>query len=148
VVDTPVSLVDLAPTLRDLAGLPADSGAQGRSLAALLMGGHLPPAPLLSHLGYVPSQPTHVYRREDLSLHIGEESDGSLIAQALYDLAIDPDERDNLLSRRPDAVASLLEAYEQGLAGLRALGVSTTSEVSLDPGTRQRLIELGYLSGR
>ena len=37
-IQAPQSLVDLAPTLLDLLGLPPLAGAQGRSLAPLLVG--------------------------------------------------------------------------------------------------------------
>jgi arylsulfatase A-like enzyme len=41
-VESVVSLVDLAPTIADLAGAPLPDGADGRSLALLLRGGALP----------------------------------------------------------------------------------------------------------
>jgi choline-sulfatase len=51
VVDTPVSLVDIAPTLADLAGVTAPAGASGRSLAAAVRGtGPAPQRPILAEV--------------------------------------------------------------------------------------------------
>jgi arylsulfatase A-like enzyme len=45
-VDAPASLVDVAPTLFDVVGLPPLEAADGRSLRPLLAGGSLPPRPI------------------------------------------------------------------------------------------------------
>lgn len=145
VVDAPVSLVDIGPTLRELADLPADQGAHGRSLVPLLRGDTLPSVPLLSHLAYVPGAPTHQLRREALSLHLSEDH-GSLRAVSLFDLAADPEEQTDLLSARPGTADALRVEYETALASLRAESGPAAAQLTLDPETRRRLVELGYLS--
>lgn len=50
VIDTPVSLVDVAPTLLELAGVAPLRGQNGRSLAAALRGGEAPARPVLVEL--------------------------------------------------------------------------------------------------
>lgn len=50
VIDTPVSLVDIAPTLLELAGVARPPGQNGQSLAAALRGGEAPARPVLVEL--------------------------------------------------------------------------------------------------
>ncbi len=50
VIDTPVSLVDMAPTLLDLAGVARLPGQNGQSLAPALRGGEAPARPVLVEL--------------------------------------------------------------------------------------------------
>ncbi len=50
VVDAPVSLVDVMPTLLDLAGVEGPPGMNGRTLGPALRGGALPPRSLLVEL--------------------------------------------------------------------------------------------------
>jgi arylsulfatase A-like enzyme len=46
-IEQPVSMIDVLPTILDLAGLPQPEIAQGRSLAPLLLGGELAPKPVI-----------------------------------------------------------------------------------------------------
>jgi len=145
--DAPVSLVDVAPTLRELAGLTRDEGAHGRSLVPLLSGKALRPAPILSHLANSLRQPTHVYRRGSLTLHLQEDPQGVPRATALYDLSSDPQERDDMLGRRPTLAAKLAAEFVAALSELRSASLNQTGDVELDAETRQQLEELGYLTG-
>jgi uncharacterized sulfatase len=49
-VHTPVSLIDIAPTLLDLAGIEAPPAFRGRSLRATLEGGKIRPRPIVAEL--------------------------------------------------------------------------------------------------
>jgi len=49
-VDAPVGVIDVAPTIYDLLGLPPDERLQGRSLAPLMRGAPLPPRPLVAEV--------------------------------------------------------------------------------------------------
>ena len=46
-IDQPVSMIDVLPTILELAGLPQPDVLQGRSLAPLLRGGELEPRPVI-----------------------------------------------------------------------------------------------------
>jgi arylsulfatase A-like enzyme len=111
-VAVPVSGVDVAPTILDLAAAPALPGAQGRSLAAFVtpsrLGAAPPPdadRPLLSE-----TLRLNAYRR---AVRIGALKLIDFMDQnraEIYDLAADPAERRDLASLRPDDRRRLMQA--------------------------------------
>lgn len=111
-VAVPVSGVDVAPTILDLAAAPALPGAQGRSLAAFVMptapAGAPPPGadrPLLSETLRLNS-----YRR---AVRIGPLKLIDFMDQnraEIYDLAADPAERHDVAAGRPDDRRRLMQA--------------------------------------
>ncbi len=82
-VATPVSLVDLAPTLATVTGLPAPTVWQGRDLAPALRGEAIEAAPVLSETDYETT--ARLIVADGLALH-RDLTDG----RRLYDLAQDP----------------------------------------------------------
>jgi choline-sulfatase len=106
-VTEPVSLLDLAPTLVGLGGGPADDDdhLDGRSLAGVLRGDPLAGRDVtLEYLAEGVRSPQVTLVRGDLKLirTLGEPD-------VLYDLAVDPDERDDLAGD-PRAVDLAAEA--------------------------------------
>jgi arylsulfatase A-like enzyme len=141
----PVSHVDLAPTLLDLAGLPEPlRGWQGTSLASSITGGGEPPAHAVAmEIGVTPGVPTvpqHAIRDGRWKL-ITSLSDGRVV-DALYDLETDPDEKENLARERQDLVAQLRVKLEALAAeSVEAAPIPEEDEAILSA----RLEELGYL---
>lgn len=141
----PVSHIDLAPTLLDLAGLPEPlRGWQGTSLATSVTTGAEPPAHTVAmEVGVTPGVPTvpqHAIRdgRWKLITSLSDES----VADALYDLEADPGEKDNLARRRQDLVAGLRAKLEALAAeSVEAAPIAEEDEAILSA----RLEELGYL---
>ncbi|QHI68834.1 sulfatase [Tichowtungia aerotolerans] len=86
-VQTPVGLIDIYPTLCELAGLEQPAGLEGTSLAGLMRGEKQVRAPVLSVFG-----PDNFALRSDRWRYI-RYADG---AEELYDHRNDPDERTNL----------------------------------------------------
>jgi len=96
-VDTPVSTIDLAPTLAELAGLPTADDAQGTSLAPMLAGGESERDPVFTE-----------WRVDErrfgraLDLRCVRTATAKLIVERnsgdgeLYDLENDPDEMRNV----------------------------------------------------
>jgi arylsulfatase A-like enzyme len=109
-VGLPVSGIDVAPTILDLAGAPALPGAQGRSLAPLVAAsrpGSPPPddRPLLSE-----TLRLNAYRR---AVRIGPLKLIDFMDQnraEIYDLAADPAERRDVAADRPDDRRRLMQA--------------------------------------
>ena len=142
-IDEPVGLMDVAPTILQIAGLPQPAGSQGRSLMELWRSG-------------APKTTRDVYS-ENLSLHkqfgcsplralrTGRYKYIDAPKPELYDLATDPGETRNLYAQQ----RSLALASKQKLAVLRARyqGRRPLRQSPLDPQSVARLRSLGYAAG-
>lgn len=142
-VDAPVELVDVVPTVLDLAGVAVPPGLQGRSLLALVRGAGeardatFSEAPLRGRLRAV--------RRADGRKLIRNDVDGSA---RVFDLGTDPGERRAGDAAHDDALAARLETWSAGNRDARAALVERGGSVlhaPLDDATRKRLEALGYL---
>lgn len=149
-----VSLVDVAPTILDVLGLPSSETFRGESLLPLIRGdaSRVRPWAYFETLYWQLERPTGLarfgLRREGLkyvrSLRSAGPEQG--ISEELYDLRRDPSEEANLL-----ATGSLTPLEQETLAALRRtlselLGESARGEpVTLRPDEEQRLRALGYL---
>ena len=138
----PVGLVDLMPTILELAGLAPPAGAElsGSSLAAALRGGPEPaPRPLYAE-SLVPRM-----RFGWSDLRVLREGAWKFIAAPepeLYDLGNDPGERDNLAPRQARRAAAMRDALAPFLDAERA---TETSDEALSSQLREQLAALGYL---
>jgi arylsulfatase A-like enzyme/predicted Zn-dependent protease len=140
-VEPVVRVVDVMPTVLELAGLPAPGDLDGRSLVPLMTGmTTVSPGP-----AYLEAYSSRFWwgARELLGVRTGPW----LFVQAphpeLYDLATDPAESVNLASARPgelDKLASLLKT-------LSPKGDVFAQRTSVDEETERRLQALGYVAG-
>jgi arylsulfatase A-like enzyme len=145
-VAEPVSLVDVAPTLLALLGVPAPPSFEGRSLLPRLVRSQQPegarePSDVLLELA---SQETPIEQQPHV-LGLLHGSRKLLVNAAgrpvVYDLARDPEERaaDTTSEGNLDLVARLLAEHER-LAARAAAGISGT----VDEQTKKQLRALGY----
>jgi len=140
VVDTPVSLVDIAPTVLELAGLPAE-GMDGRSLVPQLRG--------------QPGDPTREVVSESLYAfhHYGWAPQRALVSNVdklidsttpeLY-LRSDRREREDLAAAQPERVAERRERVEAIYRELTPTDASRSAQLS--PEQVAQLEALGYLA--
>jgi arylsulfatase A-like enzyme len=161
---TVVGLVDLMPTILDLAGLPPVGDPMGKSLVPLIRGNGTESGReqrlLFSEAwmtfgvtadGLAPVEvPIFAVRRgaEKLSRH----PDGKGFRYAYYNLDEDPGERWNRFEAEGQSVSDLREAldrYAGAMAARRAAIVRPSSqpesEPPMDPQQEERLRALGYL---
>ncbi len=138
VVGEPVRLVDLAPTLLELAGAAPLPGTDGRSLVPLIEGRPAGPPPPLYAETYLPQlymnwAPLRALRDARFKLIDAPRPE-------LYDLQEDPHEQRNLHDSQPQRAAALQAALEQvaGAGGAMSVG-------ALDRETAEKLAALGYL---
>lgn len=108
-IDEPVTLIDLRPTLEDLLGLEPAARNDGRSLFP-----HLLPEPAGATL--YPDRVLVLNESDqwgviEWPLKLMVRPRDNLIE--LYDLAADPDERNNLAGAQPDTVRRLKQRYDQ-----------------------------------
>jgi arylsulfatase A-like enzyme len=126
-IGAPVGLVELAPTLLELAGVPVPPDMQGESLAAALRG----------ERKLDPERPVYLVRRHYLSGTVGVVrvkgfkfgmragrwkyiEDEGFGTRELYDLATDPGELDDRYYAEPEVAASLrqrTQAWREATAG-------------------------------
>lgn len=135
-VPSPVSIVDLPPTILELASLPKMSDIDGRSLVALTKQSDPPLEPiyfesLVSSLrcGWAPLR----------GIRLGNLKYISAPTPELYDLQADPNEKVNLHDSRPDDAARLAQY-------LFPIGDGTLATVDVDEGRLQDLESLGYIT--
>jgi arylsulfatase A-like enzyme len=150
-VAAPVGLVDLAPTLLALLGLPPERAFEGRSFAGLLAGDAAPPREVLPF-------ETLYWKLEagggpvltgarGYGLKYVRREIGGRVVEELYDTAADPAEARNLLGAGAGAGPNAPDVARLRVAARAAAGggAGTSVALPLDPATEERLRSLGYL---
>jgi arylsulfatase A-like enzyme len=112
----PVGLIDVAPTLLDLAGLPIPASFSGRSLRAVISGDDdgawLEERPLYVDAPLVKSDVAALRRGPWKLIRSGRRSE-------LYHLGDDPGETRDLASRQPQRARALRRELDDWIAALR-----------------------------
>lgn len=144
VVDAPVRLVDVAPTILDFLREPPLQTAQGRSLLPAARGGRLASAPAyaeslqgMHNFGFSPIRAL----REDGWKYIHAPK-----AQ-LYNLAEDPNELRNLAAEQPERVQAMRDALRRIVETTPAIEGVAGGRVALSDESVRRLQTLGYAGG-
>ena len=142
VIETPVSLVDTAPTLAGLAGASWPARRDGRDLSQALRDGSEPAAAEIYAETQYPAvfgwSPLAALRRRDLKYIAAPRPE-------LYDLARDPGEKDDLAAHPAQTQAA--SGFAARLAELAAGAVEAPRGNAVDAETRARLASLGYAAG-
>jgi arylsulfatase A-like enzyme/Tfp pilus assembly protein PilF len=138
VITDPVRLVDVAPTILDLAGAPGLAAPHARSLVPLLTGrGASAPPPAYSETllpkFYMNWAPLRAFRDGHFKLIDAPRPE-------LFDLASDPGELHNLYAEQPRTAATLREGLDRLVASGDAMSVQT-----LDREAMEKLAALGYI---
>jgi arylsulfatase A-like enzyme len=139
-----VAMVDIMPTLLDLAGVPAGEDVMGRSLVPFFEGNTLPEGPAaVSELFSLGNQ-LRSFRRNHRKMIANEE----IQRQIFIDLVSDPGEQQmirrmdhpaiNLLTRDMQQAMNWIERYRSALPVEK-------SPPELPDDLRRHLVELGYL---
>ncbi|NNE07936.1 MAG: sulfatase-like hydrolase/transferase [Gemmatimonadetes bacterium] len=113
VVDHAISLLDVTPTLLDLAGIEHPTEFEGRSFAGEVRGEGSEPRDIFAESGYAVNYQKTLIRDNWKLIYIPDELDRTLMTGAefeLYDLAEDPDELVNVSALHPAVFAEMKTA--------------------------------------
>ena len=149
VVRSPVELIDLVPSVLDLAGLPPDREAQGKSFRRLLEGE--PDGGSLWQYAFSESGYGEEYQRSVTSeryklVYVPDTDDQQVMkgrSLELYDLHDDPGETKNLIDEHPELAGPLREQLSHWMAD--GSTAEAPREVRIDPVAEGQLRSLGYL---
>jgi choline-sulfatase len=146
-VQTPVSGLDVLPTIADLLGMAEkDEGWEGRSLVPELFGREQPQAfDLISEVQVdAPGTPRNAHQTSLIRGNLKLIHDRDRQRWELYDLAADPGEMNNLAALKPEA----FEAMSQQISVLehrKPNQLKASDELELNPKEVDQLKSLGYL---
>lgn len=140
-----VRSIDVMPTLLDLLGGEVPAAVQGQSLLPLLRG----EVDDLNLIAYGESYyPRHHYGWSELkSLRNGALHFIDAPRPELFDVRMDPGQRDNLASERPGTVEQFQSLLQEVTARNSLEGIDERTPESMDPETQAQLAALGYIGG-
>ncbi|MFO7691449.1 MAG: sulfatase-like hydrolase/transferase [Vicinamibacterales bacterium] len=142
VVADPVRIVDLAPTLLELAGAAVPAGLSGKSLVPLMTGAALE----LGLEGYAEAMyPLHHFGWSDLrALRAGRYKLIDAPRPELFDIESDPGETTNIYDERRTVGDGMVARLREMEAAFEKAPTAAPAE-DVDPEVRQRLAALGYV---
>jgi len=140
-----VQNIDLMPTLCEILGLPIPKAVQGQSLLPLIAG----QKPKQENTAYSESYyPRYHYGWSELkSLRTSRYKFVQAPRPELYDLTLDPRERDNLYGRDRSLAEEFARKLETLEKKMSQKGVGEKGPQQLDDDTREKLMALGYVGG-
>ncbi len=150
VVDQQVELIDVAPSILDVLGLPPIEGMQGVSLLPLIRGESRPDREALSEATCVAPEIKSLRAEGFKYIYAFPPPDGERIGigaaptwEALFNLNKDPGEQHNLAPTSPAEVAAWRARLEDRFAAMPSTGDGT--EMAVEDELLDRLRALGYV---
>lgn len=125
-VDVPRSSIDLPPTFFELLGVPAEPSFQGKSLVPELRGGTPEERDVIIDLPRTSDNDRRrALVRGTYKLYAYGDDDG----YALYDLAKDPDEKDDVKRKVPEVFEDMKARYKAASAKIQDVCPKNTSKL-------------------
>lgn len=137
-VDTPVRLMDIAPTVLDLFGIAVPASFRGKSLVRLMTGDARDHAGALSEIRDLRSWIAWPWK-------IVVRGSGAAAQTRLFDLDDDPGERRDVSRDHPDVVVRLREAMQRNASAGEAPFVAEVELDGVRPDLMHQLEALGYV---
>lgn len=142
-VTTPVSLIDVLPTVLRVVGLAVPPGVQGKNLLPLMQGGRDERREGIYAETFLPR--LHFNWSELRSVQVGDYHFIDAPKPELYDLSRDPQEQENLFEQRR-TFAKQLQQRLSHLVSKYSSGLDRGEKAPLDPVLVEKLRALGYVA--
>jgi len=138
-----VRQIDVMPTVLELLGLPVPEDLEGTSLVPAMRGEPLPDLPVLGELRQSQRHRFDSLQRGSWKLLLDRVAD----RVALYDLASDPGEHEDVAASEPERARAMRDELEALQAGARRKAGSYRKRdpLSLSEDERESLRQLGYV---
>ncbi len=146
VISDPIGLIDIAPTILDLMGLPKSGNMQGTSFKDLILAGKSRPESYV----YIESVAA-MMDRNWAPLQGLRTADWKYIEAPLpelYDLRNDPHETNNIIKKNLSQAQRLQEKLKSLIKSYSSPAASRLLQTERDKETRDKLMSLGYISGK
>jgi arylsulfatase A-like enzyme/Tfp pilus assembly protein PilF len=146
VVSCQAGLIDIAPTILDLLGLPKNPKMQGASLKPFMLKGksrkeatcYIESIAAMMDRNWAPLQGLRTAEWKYIEAPIPE----------LYDLRNDPQETNNIIKANPDQARRLQQKLKSLIQSYSSPAASQVLQTERDKETREKLMSLGYVSGK
>lgn len=147
-IKQPVSLVDLAPTILDLAGVEKPSQFRGASLLPLIEGKKLTPSSVISEVSHPPGKPLEIDPSKRQISYLTEEWKYIYNAERndeLYNRKEDPLEEKNLIDSEKEVAEEFKYKIMERISEIEEVGIKKSDQTPEEEEIRKRLEELGYI---
>ena len=144
-VTAQVQNIDLMPTLCDLLGLPVPGAVQGKSLLPLITGRNSEQDKEAYSESYYPRY--HYGWSELKSLRTSRYKFIQAPRPELYDLNLDPREKNNIFGRESSLAEKFVRKLERLEEKMSRKGIENKGPQQLDDDSREKLMALGYIGG-
>ena len=139
-----VQSIDIMPTILTALGVPSDAAFEGKDLGSVVRGEEPSTTQVAIALSYPPeskSLPIFGLRTDEWKLILSETKSG--YERELYNVLVDPGERENLAAEYPDRAEALETYYFHWAETVETH--SSASAPDLDQRTLENLRSLGYI---
>lgn len=150
VIDQPVELISITPTILDILHIPVNNEAQGRSLVPLMLGNsNSIPKYAFTESGFKRNYQRMIRTNKWKLIYILDKEDQQIMQGMpfeLYDIENDPKELNNLINAEPKVTNVLKKELFKWMASAKGVnGLPSPGTVSIDKKTEENLKSLGYI---
>jgi arylsulfatase A-like enzyme/Tfp pilus assembly protein PilF len=144
-VTSQVQNIDLMPTLCEILGVPVPRDVQGKSLLPLIAGREAGRDEEAYSESFYPRY--HYGWSELKSLRTSRYKFIQAPRPELYDLSLDPREKNNIFSQESSLAEKFVRNLERLESRLSSKGIADKGPQQLDDDSREKLMALGYIGG-
>jgi len=150
VIDQPVELINILPTVLDILDIPINKEAQGKSLVPLMLGNSDSiPKYVFTEAGFQMNYQRVIRTKKWKLIYVPDEKDQRIMQGMpfeLYDIENDPKELNNLVNVETKIASELQKELFKWMESAKGVnGLPSPGTVVIDKKTEENLKSLGYI---